>query len=111
MGGGAPGASGAQGREARVQQPESAAGSLELLRPGSAANVSTGQTPPRGSADSARSGEGGRRLAAASGRPFHAPESAAPRAARARSEAGSGLAPTLAGPETPARGLEAWGDV
>lgn len=76
-GGGGPGASGARGREARVQQPESAASSLELLRPGSAANVSTGQTPPRGSADSARSGEGGRGPATASGRPLHAPESAA----------------------------------
>lgn len=42
---------------------------------GSAANVSTGQTPPRGSTDSARSREGGRGRAAASARPFHAPQS------------------------------------
>lgn len=45
---------------------------------GSAANVSTGQTPPRGSTDSARSREGGRGPAAAAARPFHAPESEEP---------------------------------
>lgn len=78
---------------------------------GSAANVSTGQTPPRGSTDSARSGEGGRRPAAAAARPFHDRESEEPELRVRARKSGSELAPRLEAPETPARSRCAWGDV